>query len=423
MAFAIVDIIYIIANFMSMMTVRKIMHYFFDMSGKAFAAENAGYAVYCIFLNISYFLHLNTFLCAAGFFASILLITACSEDNLIRKICVAVYIFGLTFCFDKIFRIIFYPIWPLFSLPSSEAVWAAIAGKIALWIFVRFLTETKRRGTVSKMLSENCELFLAAAPVLSCGLFAVILSRESSSFCTVTGAVCILSVNLSAFLLYQNTDGFYRERMKRRILAQQARRSVEQLDLMSSTVESLRIFRHDIINHFMVLQYHIERGHTGESLDYLKKMKMICQSRQKIRTGNAVADSLLNYKLEEAERRNIRVEYEIDISDSLPVENFDLTCILGNLMDNAVEAAERAEKRRITFRMEYRDRGFFLFEIRNTYAGKIIINDNTLLTTKRNAQEHGLGLKSVSWAIRKYNGSMRFLHSEGMFGVSVRLFF
>ena len=74
-----------------------------------------------------------------------------------------------------------------------------------------------------------------------------------------------------------------------------------------------------------------------------------------------MADSILNYKIAEAEKRDIHVEYDVRIPDRLLLEDFDLTCILGNLLDDAIEAAEKTDEKIITFRLEYRGKRFFLF--------------------------------------------------------------
>ncbi len=421
MAFTIVDIIYIIANFVSVMTVRKMIHYFFDADRETLPAENAGYAVYYIFLMIPCFSDPNAVICTIGYAVCAFLIILCCRGSLVRRICVIVYTFSLVFCFDRVFGILFFS--GLSAVSPLFCIWEEIASKLALWTFVRFLTSSEEQSAgLAEAFSCSCGILLLTAPALSFCTLTLIMSAESSVFQLMMGMIGILLINLLVFLLYENTVSLRYEKMERKLLAQRAYRSIEQLDLMSSTVESLRIFRHDIINHFMVLQYHIEHGNMEECLRYLKKMEVFCRSEQKIKTDNAVVDSILNYKLEEAQRRGIHVEYDVQIPDRLLLEDFDLTCILGNLMDNAIEAAEKTEEKFIEFRLKYRSRSFFLFDIRNTYSGELIVSDDALVTTKENASDHGLGLKSVEKAIRKYDGSKRFYREYGMFCVTVCLF-
>ena len=422
MAFTTADIIYIyiIANFVSVITVRRMIHYFFDRDQEALPMENAGYAVYYIFLTIPCFSDLNPAICATGYLCSACLIIFSCRGNLAKRIGVTIYTFGLVFCFDRIFRILFYS--GTSSVLSSLCVWEEVASKLAMLTYVRILTALDQSTEVPEILLRSRGILLLAAPALSFYILTFIISGEISHFQMMMGTMCILFINLLVFLLHKSFACLRYERMERKLLAQRAHRSIEQLDLMSATVESLRIFRHDIINHFMVLQYHIERGHTEECLSYLKKMEVFCRSRQRIRTGNAVADSILNYKIAETEKRDIHVEYDVRIPDRLLLEDFDLTCILGNLLDNAIEAAEKTDEKIITFRLEYRGKRFFLFDIRNTYSGKLLIGEDTLMTTKENAADHGLGLKSVERAIRKYDGSMRFYSKDNMFCVTVCLF-
>ena len=159
----------------------------------------------------------------------------------------------------------------------------------------------------------------------------------------------------------------------------------------------------------------------SDSLKYLEKMEEICRNEQRIKSGNAVIDSMLNYKISEAVRRGIEVEYEVEIPEKLLMEDFDLTCILGNLLDNAVEAAEKTEEKFIGLKLKYREKGVLFFKIQNTFSGDLIVADDTLMTTKEDRAGHGFGLISVRKSIQKYDGIMRIRREGNIFGITVLL--
>ena len=93
--------------------------------------------------------------------------------------------------------------------------------------------------------------------------------------------------------------------------------------------------------------------------------------------------------------KNVHLKCSITIPKDLKINVFDLNIILGNLLNNAIEAIEKAE-RKYFFINIYFEKNILFIHIENTYDGNIIKEKETLMTTKEEKQLHGLGLKSVS---------------------------
>lgn len=420
-AFTIVDIIYIIANFIGVMIIKRMMRYFFDAPEEKKLSENIGYTVCYLYLILAYFSKLHTNLYMAGYFAILLLITLPYRASFSRKLFVAFFSLVAILNFDGIFLILCRSAVVLLHFETTYYVWSVIASKLALWTFIRFLAKSDRGRRASEEIPRNYGILLVVTPALSLHILSLMAMLDISSFQLFLSVLCIVCINLVAFVLYDNTVSLYEVRTEKEILAQRTMKSIEQLDIMSSTVENLRIFRHDIVNHFMVLRYYIEKNRMSDSLKYLEKMEEICRNEQRIKSGNAVIDSMLNYKISEAARRGIEVEYEVEIPEKLLMEDFDLTCILGNLLDNAVEAAEKTEEKFIGLKLKYREKGVLFFKIQNTFSGDLIVADDTLMTTKEDRAGHGFGLISVRKSIQKYDGIMRIRREGNIFGITVLL--
>ena len=116
-------------------------------------------------------------------------------------------------------------------------------------------------------------------------------------------------------------------------------------------------------------------------------------------------DALVNYKYLLAVQKNIEMQVEICIPEELNVDTADLCIILGNLLDNAIEAAEKCEKeKRIRLKILYGNRNIRI-EIANTFDGEIHRMENGMyMTSKKDAKRHGIGLQSVQKSIDKYKG-------------------
>ncbi|NLI89994.1 MAG: sensor histidine kinase [Epulopiscium sp.] len=109
----------------------------------------------------------------------------------------------------------------------------------------------------------------------------------------------------------------------------------------------------------------------------------------------------------------------MDIPKEINIPFFDITVVLGNLLDNAIEAVGKIEEDKyINIKLEYRE-GKFILEIKNSFNGVIIKEDDTICTSNLDKENHGIGLKSVKSVVEKYNGIMEIEYDESNFSVKV----
>lgn len=135
-----------------------------------------------------------------------------------------------------------------------------------------------------------------------------------------------------------------------------------------------------------------------------------------------LVDSILNYKIDEAQKRGIKVDLDVDIPEKLNIQPFDLNIILGNLLDNAIEAVSKLERNKVIKASIKLDRNILYINISNPFDGNIIYKKSNLKTTHKDKENHGFGLKSVKKAISKYNGIMNVYHTDSIFNVDVLLY-
>jgi sensor histidine kinase regulating citrate/malate metabolism len=98
-----------------------------------------------------------------------------------------------------------------------------------------------------------------------------------------------------------------------------------------------------------------------------------------------------------------------------------MNVILGNLLDNAVEAVKKINEKKIKIEMEL-DRGCLYIKIENTFNGNIEIRDGKLKTIKNNSQYHGIGLVSIKNALDKYEGIIDIDYQSKTFSVNIMLY-
>ena len=167
----------------------------------------------------------------------------------------------------------------------------------------------------------------------------------------------------------------------------------------------------------------VETGETKESLEYISEiMDDIGTRKDYSASGNTVIDSIINFKFQEAEHMGIKTNLDLKIPDKLNIPSFDMTVILGNLLDNAIKAASKVDQSPfVSLRMRY-DKGRLLVQADNPYIGEINEENGNLLTTDKDKENHGIGLQSIKRTIQKYNGTMDIDYSNNLFSISLLLY-
>jgi two-component system, LytTR family, sensor histidine kinase AgrC len=132
--------------------------------------------------------------------------------------------------------------------------------------------------------------------------------------------------------------------------------------------------------------------------------------------------AMLNYKLSAAKEKNILLRLSIDVPEGLALPEFDLTVILGNLLDNAVEACMTIEKdsRYIELSIRY-EPDYLIIQNENPVNGLSAKQGGNRRTTKPDAEYHGYGLQNIEFLTQKYNGFVKLTRGNDVFKADIAL--
>ena len=225
--------------------------------------------------------------------------------------------------------------------------------------------------------------------------------------------VSVLIISLSVFFLYHMMADHYRSVREQELYRQQTFAYQNQLEVITESQGRIRALRHDMKNHILVLQMLLQKGDLEETRRYLAAMQdFMANPSEYIETGNETVDSLLNYKLQRAREVLQTVEAGVCIPEKLVLHSFDLNVVLGNLLDNAIEAAAETEEKKLKLTMEL-EKGVLFLHVRNSCQGIADGWVQRLKTTKAGASDHGIGLSSVRRIVEKYHGDMEMICENG----------
>lgn len=215
---------------------------------------------------------------------------------------------------------------------------------------------------------------------------------------------------------------FNRKTIKERnLLAARSEAYENQLEMYSKLDDGTARFRHDMANHLFVIQQLSVNGKSESAVEYIDKLfPMITPQKRFSNSGNIVIDSLLNSKLSAIEEADIQVFTSVPSESA--VDKNDLCIVIGNLVDNAVEAVKKCNgEKMIKINIDEDSSGIYI-DIENTYEGILLPYNKLLKTTKAVKSGHGIGLSNVSQVVDKYSGEMAVDFTDSMFRVEVDMY-
>jgi len=241
----------------------------------------------------------------------------------------------------------------------------------------------------------------------------------------VTGAILLILYNLA--LLVPETARIYRQSLERKNLERQLNEQVLHYKVLEGRESQYRKLRHDMKNHWQMVQTLLASGRLSEALDYTSRiqdqLEFHTRSHQIISTGNPFLDAVLTSKLGQAAASGIQVDTEIMVVKNMKIDMVDCGIIFGNILENAIEACLKQSgeaDRRILVKLLYK-KGMLVCGICNSMDPDTSVRSG-FATTKPEAESHGLGLPNVREAVASYGGTLNLKAQDGRFEVSFVLF-
>ena len=218
-------------------------------------------------------------------------------------------------------------------------------------------------------------------------------------------------VKLIAVLMLESAN---RRREKDRI-ALQMQMYRHQMEIMEQSQAQIRFLKHDMKNHLLHMNQLLLEQDTEKLRQYMQETTHHLElSQEFVSSGNHDIDSLLNYKLMSAQQLGAEIVTDMRIPADTQNPAFDINVILGNLLDNALEALKECENRRITVSMRY-ESGIIYIVIQNTCKG-----EPPAVSVK--GAGHGLGLHSVRRTLEAYHGELKTNYENNLFTAAVMMY-
>ena len=314
------------------------------------------------------------------------------------------------------------------SLPTFNIT--PVVAHILLLIFVLIISRLKKTKIEMPMPKLFWTNSISVAIVIVLMLFVVdfvMINLELDDILTVVILIILIILFTNQGMLfstYEFTSKLVEKVYKRQMAEEQNKYFNRQLDTMKEALNNYEVLRHDFRNKLVPLYQEATTGNSSEKLvSMLEELAEIHESNEQYATsGNTTVDSIINFKLHSAYDLGIKAKVKIQIPSDLALPTFDITNILGNILDNALEAVATCDDKWLDLNLQY-TKGHLMITATNSFDGQIKTVRGQIVTRKVDEHNrHGLGLKSIQEVAKKYDGGMKIDYDNEQFRIKVVLF-
>lgn len=298
---------------------------------------------------------------------------------------------------------------------SSRAVCIVVA-KLIVLVLIQISTQIIRkndsiipRWTIPLVVGQLFSIF-AEALLLQLSIY-----ENISAFYIAIYSACLLYINLVICFYTETIKTAYNERHMRELAEQQLQIQVSYYEKEQQTRDATRALWHDIKKYTNATQDLFQHGDMENAVQSLQQATTaLSEIHQTVDVGNAVVNGILERALEQVQNQGISLDFDVWVSDQLPISAVDLYIIMGNTIDNAIEACQQvpvADSPTISLTLRQQNHTLF-YAIDNPIPAK---------QGKKPGDVHGYGIRNVKNCVAKYHGMTTVSKQGGVFSVQIQL--
>lgn len=223
-------------------------------------------------------------------------------------------------------------------------------------------------------------------------------------------------------VLYQSIKAGQEEKLQNELLATQINSIEKHIEQVEKLYKNIRGIKHDMTNHIITLERLYAGKKMEEAIAYSTELKaVLSEVTGNINSGNPVTDVILQEMQNEAEKRKIRFDIDFHYPTGSNVNAFDISVILNNALQNALENTEGNEMSYISI-ISYCRNNAYMIEISNSFTGNLQWDtEKELPVTSKSKEGHGYGLANIRRVAGKYSGDIDIVLKDGEFCLSIML--
>lgn len=274
-------------------------------------------------------------------------------------------------------------------------------------------------------LSFDTGKFLVIIPLSSIVICCIAINIVQNSKNGLVNIMCLVIIimtitsNVLMFKMFLKVIDTLSDNYEKEMLLQEAEAKEQYYQEVEQSNREVRKIKHDLKNMLLAICGKAkEQNEVSEEI--YKIMKELDQSDKKIFTSNVVINTIMNHKISQVKQLEIKTDVNIKVSKAVSLNYKDAGILLGNILDNAMEACEkiRKEKRWIKIDMFHQKNTLFIKVCNSKTKEPVNINKSS----KSDVHNHGIGVSSIKSIVNKYDGYIEFADKGEKFEVDVSLY-
>jgi len=307
-------------------------------------------------------------------------------------------------------------------------LWGALLSIFCSFLIARCYLSFCRSSSVRKISGKKYHgvvlflfaLFAVIFPILTLIVLLLTWSPSSEPQIWQVSLVILNLVDVAALSLFAYMERTSMEREQLAAARERAKVQDENIQALSQAYSTQRKMTHDFRTHLAALSSLLEQDDIEGARSYLAELRVRTTERiLLVNSHNAAIDAVLNQKSYIGKQQNIDMRFRISDLSALHIPAADITIVLGNLLDNAMEACAKLEQkaRWIEVRLLYHTNGnpdLLLITVTNPSL-PVEIRNGKIATSKDNTMSHGFGLQNVEDILHRYEAEHTLSYKDGRF--------
>ena len=316
---------------------------------------------------------------------------------------------------------------PMLQLQMSQNVERVVClfiTKILYFAVTQFILSFRKKEEYHFSRNEWIMILSAFMITLLIGIsmYMITVGGKTTEYIYVAVTLLISCLDAVIFIFLRKMNRTSQIEKERDIMEIQLQRQQDEMQHLQQQYEEISILRHDFRNGIDCLCGMIEQGDCSGALAYAKRFKerKVNTILSQVQCSSTMLNAVVNAKFNDAQSKGIDTSLRLVVQIPHDLE-FDLSIMLSNLLDNAIEACEKNPSNAQILLTISEEAGYYRIVVRNTIAASVLKKNQELKTEKANKKLHGWGLRSVTDLVSKRNGLIDFYEKEGMFYVDILL--
>lgn len=315
----------------------------------------------------------------------------------------------------------------LITKQGIERFIVLVMAQSSYFFLTRMLLRLQRNNKFSLTIMEWAAILSVFITSFSAGVmvFEILITSPKTNqngFYAVMVTLSLVLINVLCYYIFVKISAKNKERLRYSLMELRLKEQEKNLIEMKQSYEEIRKLRHDMKNYVECAATLLHSGKNAEAENYLTSLleSKISFGNQIVLTKSDAVNAVISSKI--AQCHNCKIAFKYEITGSVEqIPELDLSILLANLLDNAIEASMKLKEEREIFLKIYNEQNYFVILVNNRINESVLDKNPQLRTTKKNKFQHGVGSLSIKDIVNKHNGMMSIYEKKRFFCVDIWL--